>query len=363
VSFDPTDPRNELYARPAEYWKVFVSSKMAGGAFAAERAAAVEAIDAFPLSRAWAWERDADAGPYCSEPECVRHAGTSDALVLILGDELTPVTRKEYDAAYAAGAPIFVLLQAQVPRDDELQKFVALARERGVTVNFSSLGELATHITRAIRTWALRSGRSELLRTRAELRETEPAQAAGDFRDIEIGFGEDGEPVPIRDVVADAERHVAEARPTDAADLLWDIAQGAWEAGLGWLTLDLLDELERLVPAETLDQTRQGWILNTRGLALSQAERHDEAVAAFTRMRQNGRALGDLDLESTALQNLGVQDVIAERPAESGAAVVGRAGARLVPRGGHQPQPATGARGHRRRGAGDQRRRRAALRA
>jgi hypothetical protein len=97
VDFDPADPSNLLYALPPEYWKIFVSSKMVGGALSDERAAAIEAIDEFPLTRAWAWERDAHAGPYSSERECVAQAGTSDGLVLIVDDELTPVTRKEFE--------------------------------------------------------------------------------------------------------------------------------------------------------------------------------------------------------------------------------------------------------------------------
>jgi hypothetical protein len=101
--FDPGDPRNELYSRP-RHFKAFISSKMADGALRAERTAAIDAVEAFPLGRPWAWEKDAPAGSYYSEEECIRQAGTSDAIVLILEDELTSTTRKEYVAAHAAGA-------------------------------------------------------------------------------------------------------------------------------------------------------------------------------------------------------------------------------------------------------------------
>lgn len=37
VDFDPADPRNLIYARPPEHGKIFVSSKMSGGALKAER--------------------------------------------------------------------------------------------------------------------------------------------------------------------------------------------------------------------------------------------------------------------------------------------------------------------------------------
>lgn len=50
VDFDPADPRNLVYARPPEHGKVFVSSKMKGDALKAERRAAIEAIQEFPLA-------------------------------------------------------------------------------------------------------------------------------------------------------------------------------------------------------------------------------------------------------------------------------------------------------------------------
>jgi len=53
VEFNPADPRNLIYARPPEYWKIFISSKMAGDALKAERIAAIEAVEEFPLSRPW----------------------------------------------------------------------------------------------------------------------------------------------------------------------------------------------------------------------------------------------------------------------------------------------------------------------
>src|SRR5690242_18750827 len=118
MEFDPSDPRNMIYARPAEYWKIFISSKMAGGALKKERAAAIAAVDNFPLTRAWAWERNANAGPYSSERECVAQAGTADGLVLILEDEPTTITQKEFDAARRSNAPVFLMLKSGVDRDE-----------------------------------------------------------------------------------------------------------------------------------------------------------------------------------------------------------------------------------------------------
>lgn len=316
MDFDPADPRNLIYARPADHWKIFVSSKMAGGALRDERAAAIEAIDIFPLARAWAWERNANAGPYSSERECVAQAGTSDGLVLIVDDELTAITRKEFEAARKGNAPVFLMLKEGANRSPELQRFIDDARSFAITVNFASTGELKTQITQALRTWAVRSGRSAMLRTTtASAPELEPS-ASEPFGGVELIVG-DGEPVLVADFVQRTREDVRAGRSQDALGELWELAQSAYDAGLGWLALALLDVLEDIVdPAEINDRWR-GWILNTRGLALSAGERRAEATTAFQRMRQLGRALEDADLEGTALQNLGVQAVLAGRHDEA----------------------------------------------
>jgi len=313
VDFDAADPRNLIYARPQEHWKIFISSKMAGGALEAERIAAIEAVEEFPLTRPWAWERSADAGPYCSELECVGQAGTSDGLVLIVDDELTPITRSEFEAARNAGAPIFIMLKTGVSRDAELQRFIKRAREDATTTgNFSSPGELRTRIARALRTWALRSGRSQMLhmRERTHASSSRNAGAAENFRGMEVSVGDDGSMMPVADLVAQAEQSVADGEAARALEDLWWVAQGAFDVGLGWLSLKLLDEIERIVPAEAIDDRWRGWLCNTHGLALSKGTASTAARNEFERMRQLGRALDDADLESTALQNLGVQDVL-----------------------------------------------------
>jgi hypothetical protein len=143
-----------LYGRP-ERLKVFVSSQMHGGALAAERQAAVEAIDSHPDYRAWAWERDSAAGPYSSERVCVKHAATSDALVLLLAEDLTSVTAKEYRAAKRACVPRFVFLREGASRTGVAEKLVAFERRRGVTANFNNLAEMKTQILNALRTYSV----------------------------------------------------------------------------------------------------------------------------------------------------------------------------------------------------------------
>ena len=312
MDFNPTDVRNLIYERSQEYWKIFVSSKMHGGALKKERAAAVQAINAFVLGRAWAWENDANAGPYCSERECVAQAGTSDGLVLILEDELTDITRAEFAAARKAGAPVFLMLKTGAMRDAALDRFIKRARDNDViTASFSSLTELRTRIAGALRTWALRSGRSEMLHARERASSRARKGTLTDaFRGMEVSSGDDGGMVPLADVVAQAEEAIAAG---DAARVLNDLywtAQGAAEVGLGWLALELLDEIDRIVPPAAIDDRWRGWLCNVRGLGLSGGTSNREARQQFERMRQLGRALNDADLESTALQNLGVQDLL-----------------------------------------------------
>jgi tetratricopeptide (TPR) repeat protein len=313
VDFDPADPSNLIYARPPEQGKIFVSSKMNGGALKAERRAAVEAIEEFPLANPWAWEDSAEAGPYYSERECVAQAGTSDGLVLILEDEITPITRSELKAAQTAGVPIFVMLKTGVKRDAEVERLVKRIRGEGhTTVNFSSPGELKTRVAKAFRTLALRWWREQMHQRReaAGAGTGDGGFAAENFSGVEVSAGEDGSMITISELVARAEQRVEDGEAAEVLDELWWVAQGAYDVGLGWVTLKLLEEIERIVPAEAIDERWRGWMCNTRGLALGQGSSSAAARAQFERMRQLGKALDDADLESTALQNLGVQDVL-----------------------------------------------------
>jgi hypothetical protein len=129
---------DEIVFSRAGHLKVFVSSQMRGGVLADERKAAIKAIDG-RYHRAWAWERDAKAGPYSSEGVCLGHAATSDALVLIIDCDLTNITAKEYAAAKKACIPRFVLLKDGAARTEVAEKFVTRERKRAViTVNFGT---------------------------------------------------------------------------------------------------------------------------------------------------------------------------------------------------------------------------------
>jgi hypothetical protein len=157
-----------LYGR-ADHLRVFVSSKMRDGSLRAERRAAVRAINAQPWHRAWAWETNATAGPYSARRVCIDNAATSDALVLILADDLTPITKSEYLAAKRAQIPRFILVKAGVLQSDVLARFVSREQARQViTVRFRNLRELETAIHNALRAYAVRSHRVVILKDRGE---------------------------------------------------------------------------------------------------------------------------------------------------------------------------------------------------
>jgi hypothetical protein len=158
----PTLSDEILYGRPPR-WKIFISSKMQGDPLKAEREAAVNAIESTPLALAWCWEQHARAGEYCAVGICVGHARTSDGLVLIVGDTLTPITRQEYTAAGEAGAARFIFVQDGVDRDAEAAEFIRRERDNAVTKSFANLSELRKHIIDALTFHAVNSGRQQQL--------------------------------------------------------------------------------------------------------------------------------------------------------------------------------------------------------
>jgi hypothetical protein len=166
----PTLSDEILFGRPTR-WKIFVSSKMNGDPLKAERETAIHAIESTALAHAWCWERHAHAGEFCAEGVCIGHARTSDGLVLILGDTLTPITRKEYVAAGEAHAARFILIQDSVDLDDDARDFIRRERERAVTKNFANLSELRKHLIDALNHHAVNSARQQQL---ARLRNAPP---------------------------------------------------------------------------------------------------------------------------------------------------------------------------------------------
>jgi hypothetical protein len=133
-----------------------------------ERDEAIRTIDRFFPHRAWAWERDASAGPYSAARFCERQAATSDGLVLILADELTPITKREYHAARRAGVPRYILIRDGSLHDPPTDAFITRERKRVVTRRFRNPTELRTHIRESLAARILYVSRAEQLTTRGD---------------------------------------------------------------------------------------------------------------------------------------------------------------------------------------------------
>jgi len=158
LASEPRSLTEELFARPA-HLTLFVSSKMAGGVYVVERERCAYAVEGTGIARAWYWERDANAGPYCSEIVCLGHAATADGLILILGDELTPITRQEYEVARARDVPTFIFTDERTTQQDAVRAFVSAERAHSVTKNFRNVSELQTHVVDALKYFAVQSWR------------------------------------------------------------------------------------------------------------------------------------------------------------------------------------------------------------
>lgn len=154
-----------LYERPGEL-KVFVSSQMRGGVLLNERGVADGAIKKTGYATSWLWENDACAGPYSSEAICLGHARTSDGLVLILAQQLTRITQKEYEEADLAGAWCYVFLKQGVKRQRKAGRFISRVRKEGTTVNFKNLSELESQITAALKKSVVDSYRIPIMQRR-----------------------------------------------------------------------------------------------------------------------------------------------------------------------------------------------------
>jgi tetratricopeptide (TPR) repeat protein len=281
---------------------------MSEGSLKHERRAAAKIIRGFPSMDPWLWETHAKAGPFPSEEECVGNAQTSDALVLLLEDELTGITRKEYRAAKRAGAHLIILHRAGAKREPALQRFIEAERKAGaVTLGYGSLSELETRLFEALKEFSVRPVRERI----AERRRSAPLQTAS-YDELDICVGEDeSDLIPLSAAVDELRQAAADGDTTNAYEAMYEYIEQALSVGMGRVAVDLVADLRGMLPEASLDDQQKGWLLNLEGRALSAVGDHEGAVNCLDRMRQTGRELQDSDLESTALQNLGVQAVLA----------------------------------------------------
>jgi tetratricopeptide (TPR) repeat protein len=311
----PLDPLDELGLRP-DYNRIFVSSKMFGGAFREERLAAARAVESLPEFRAWYWERDARAGPSSSRDLCVRTARTSDGLILLLGDELTDITRNEFTAAHEAGVPCFIFLDERMTRNAAADAFVKAEWAWAVTQLFASADELEKRVRLALIGFARNNWRHQLLEYRARRAEAArhehegmaatdaPTPASASYEEMQLEVvGDDGTSRSVAAIVQEAREEAAKGLHRRVYEELWDLAEWAREIGLARVALDLLTEIRALV-GERLDAEQLAWIGNSEGICLGRLGRNAEAETRYLEMKATGENLGDDAIIATALQNL-----------------------------------------------------------
>jgi tetratricopeptide (TPR) repeat protein len=300
------DPRNMLFERDHSFI-VFISSKMADGKLADERQAAISAVENFRPARAWAWERDAPAGTFHSKEECIRRAGTSDALILVVDDELTPITEAEFEAAQAGTATVIVLARRRDRRSKRVHQFINRARKWAITKEFGDLNELRSEIDLALWEWFVRGGRTLALQMRKQRQEAPDISL---LEQAEI-VDEHGKAVTLKEAIDRVRTAFDPAHPDDALWELYAWAATATDEDHFPLAQIVLDELRKIIPSEEIDEVARGWILNLEG-QIASGEGRGDADQHFEQMRQIGVATDEKDLIATAHQNLGIQAVIAD---------------------------------------------------
>lgn len=286
-----------------------------------ERAKLGDAIDAIPRMCSWLWERNAPVGDYSSEAVCVRVAGTSDCFVLAVGCELTPTTRKEYEAAQAAKAHCFIFQDSRVSPDAAVRAFIMAERNRAVTGRFSGPDDLARRAVRHLTERAVFALRLVIVNrrrpTEAALRAVEDRSTVWSqppvprkYEEQDAAFGESPDkPETFRtvaEIVAEQRRRAERGEAEGAFAELNELAYTLYENGRGDLALEVLDDLRSIVPPGLMSPLEDAWVLNTQALALAQVGKNDEAETLWQRMLALGERLDDKLMRATAMQNLGI---------------------------------------------------------
>jgi hypothetical protein len=139
--------------------QAFLSSKMRRNVLAAERDAACRAIEATEVSWCWRWEDHATAGSYPPMDRCLDEVKRSDVLVLIVGRDLTPHTKEEYDLAARQGIHRNVFVKGG-PLLQHTRDFLTAIQSDVTFQKFGNAGELETMVKRSLQTDMARAFRS-----------------------------------------------------------------------------------------------------------------------------------------------------------------------------------------------------------
>lgn len=283
--------------------RMFISSVMRDGELAAERQAVAAQLDDLGGVEPWLWERNGVAGTRDARDFCLYSAQSSDALIMIIGANLSSVTRDEFEIARAEGVPRFVFLKQGVERDANTDNFVKMVRsERHVTADFETPQDLAEKVVSAIGHHHVESWRFRFL---AEKRGVDFTGSAPEF-----ALGPDPADGHVSVVVTDTSgfAHVLAAvddlDPLERTVSAIHLVQESVEVGLVGVLEELVGRID--VNVEGLSDQAQGWALNALALADEFLGRTDEAEQRLVEMKRLGRDAGDHRLVATALQNLGV---------------------------------------------------------
>jgi len=154
-----------LYGRDHEHARIFISSKM-DGSLDDERKRTATVIGRLETHKAWWWEVDAPSGVLHSEKECIKFAGTSDGLILLIAGDLSTIIYSEFAAAVDAEAERYIFIRENEILPDHVKDFIAKQRGSVVTRNFQNIAELETHVYQSLKRTAVRAMREVQLERR-----------------------------------------------------------------------------------------------------------------------------------------------------------------------------------------------------
>lgn len=122
---------------------------------------------------------------------------------------------------------------------------------------------------------------------------------------------------PLRERLTAAAGAAERGDAREATERLLKIGHEFHSAGYPRLVLAALADLDKLIARSHQEQDQLGWILSLEALALSALGDREKARQALDQMLEIGRQLGDTQLTSTALQNLGIEALLRGDPREA----------------------------------------------
>ncbi|MGF1472930.1 MAG: DUF4062 domain-containing protein [Rubrobacteraceae bacterium] len=129
--------------------QIFLSSKMQRNVLQPERIVARKAIEAIEIWTCWHWEEHATSGSFPPMDLCLDEVKRSDALVLILGRDLTENTRQEYEMAASLPIRRYVFVKSG-NLQPHTRQFLKDIQSEVTYQKFANVGELETMIKKSL---------------------------------------------------------------------------------------------------------------------------------------------------------------------------------------------------------------------